>query len=157
MRDVDFQIYTLREAVRAMPVRQVTREERIELADRIAVLGAQSDGWTAASAAATLVELGAVKYAVDVVSQIPPRIPRAPRASSNWCAGCWRQTSPNWQKSKWHKGLAWARSYPGRNPERALIGGLVEVYLAQGQPAKALSLLAGWDESGRSLASAAGS
>ncbi|MGL4651020.1 MAG: hypothetical protein ACRC1H_16545, partial [Caldilineaceae bacterium] len=41
--DVDFQVYTLREAVRAMPLRYIPRDRRIELAHRLADLGMKSD------------------------------------------------------------------------------------------------------------------
>src|SRR5690606_24378380 len=39
---------------------------------------------------------------------------------------------------------AWARTYNGRNPERALIWGLAEAYLEFGHPARTLALLDEW-------------
>ena len=73
--DVDFQVYTLQQAIAAMPVRQLSREDRVRLANRVAELAVQSDGWTAAGATTTLVGLGALKYAVDVVDYISPTDP----------------------------------------------------------------------------------
>jgi hypothetical protein len=74
-RDVDFLVYTLRNAIELMPLRQLRREERIALADQLALLGVRSDGWTAASAAGMLVDLGALRYAIEVVEHVSPRDP----------------------------------------------------------------------------------
>jgi tetratricopeptide (TPR) repeat protein len=140
--DVDFQVYTMQEVVRALPLRQVSREQRIELANRLAFLGTRSDGWTAASAAATLVTLGAIKFAVEVVEQIPAKDPTRAEGTIELVRGLLRVDEATLAQEQEEKGLAWARTYPGRNPERALVWGLAEVYLDQGRPERALALLA---------------
>lgn len=142
--DVDFQVYTLQEAVRAMPLRQLPREVRIELANALAALGSRSDGWTAAGAAATLVELGAVKFAVEVVEKIPAGDATRAEGVISLVRGLLAVDEPELAAEQVQKGLAWARSYPSRNPERALIWGLAEVYLEHGQPGKALDLVGQW-------------
>ena len=68
---------------------------RLELANRLAALGNRSDGWTAAGAAATLVELGAVKYGIDVVSKIPDSDPNVLRGRYLAVVACWRPAKPN--------------------------------------------------------------
>lgn len=144
--DIDFQVYTMQEAVRALPVRQMSREARIELANRLALLGTQSDGWTAAGAAATLIELGAIKFAVDVVESIPAKDPTKAEGYIGLVRGLLAVEEPALAEEQIAKGLAWAHAYPGRNPERALIWGLAQVYLERNQPDKALAILDAWRE-----------
>jgi len=143
--DVDFQVYTLREAIRALPLRQVSRDARVELANRLATLGAQSDGWTAAGAATTLVELGAIKFAVDVINQIPPKDATRAEGVISLVRALLVAGEPGLAEEQMQTGLAWARAYPGRNPERALIWGLSDVYLERKQSDQALALLDQWE------------
>ncbi len=144
--DVDFQVYTLREAIRGLPLRQVSRESRLELANRLAALGNRSDGWTAAGAAATLVELGAVKYGVEVVSKIPDTDPTRSEGVISLVRALLAAGEAQLAEEQAQKGLAWARAYPGRNPERALTWGLADVYLERRQADRALELLDGWEQ-----------
>jgi hypothetical protein len=144
--DVDFQVYTMQEAVKAMSVRQMPREQRIELADRLAVLGAKSDGWTAAGAASTLIELGAVKYAVEVVESIPANDPTKAEGYIGLVRGLLAIEEPVLAQEQIAKGLTWVRAYPGRNPARALIWGLAELFLERKEPAQALAVLDAWEE-----------
>jgi hypothetical protein len=144
--DIDFQVYTMQEAVKALPVRQMPREQRIELADRLAVLGAKSDGWTAAGAASTLIELGAVKYAVEVVESIPANDPTKAEGYIGLVRGLLEIEEPALAREQIAKGLEWVRTYPGRNPARALIWGLANVFLERKEPAQALAVLDAWAE-----------
>jgi len=142
--EVDFQVYTLQEAVRSMPVRQLPREARIELADRLALLGTQSDGWTAASAAATLIELGAVKYAVQVVEAIPANDPTKAEGYLSLVRGLLELEEPAQEPIQ--QALAWAADSPRRNPGRALVWGIAELFLNRRSPAQALAVLDAWQE-----------
>jgi tetratricopeptide (TPR) repeat protein len=144
--DIDFQVYTLREAIRALPLRGLQREARLELANRLAALGNRSDGWTAAGAAATLVELGAVKYAIEVVSKIPDTDPTRSEGVISLVRALLAEGEAELAEEQAQKGLAWARAYPGRNPERALTWGLAEVYLERQQSDHALTLLDQWEQ-----------
>lgn len=144
--DIDFQVYTMQEAVRALPVRQTPREARIELANRLALLGTQSDGWTAAGAAATLIELGAIKFAIDVVDSIPAKDPTKAEGYIGLVRGLLAVAEPTLAEEQIAKGLAWAQAYPGRNPERALIWGVAQVFLERNQPDRALTILDAWRE-----------
>jgi hypothetical protein len=146
--DVDFLVYTIQEAVRAMPVRTMPREHRIELANRLVLLGAKSDGWTAAGAASTLVELGAIKYAVEVVDSIPASDPTKAEGYIGLVRGLLAVDEPELAQEQIARGLAWVRSYPGRNPARALIWGLAELFLERREPAQALAVLDAWEEPG---------
>ena len=144
--DVDFQVYTLREAIRALPLRGLSRDARLELANRLAVLGNRSDGWTAAGAAATLVELGAVKYGIDVVSKIPDNDPTRSEGVISLVRALLSAGEAQLAEEQAQKGMAWARAYHGRNPERALTWGLSEVYLERRQSDRALALLDQWEQ-----------
>lgn len=145
-RDVDFLVYTLCNAIEVMPLRQLQREERIALADQVASWGARSDGWTAASAAATLIELGAIKYAIAVVDQILPTDPARSEGMLTLVRGLLKMDELQLAATEAERALAWARAQPGRNPERALTWGLAEIYLHYNQPQTALRLLDRWRE-----------
>jgi hypothetical protein len=139
--DVDFQVYTLQEAVRAMPVRAIGREERIVLADQLALLAIKSDGWTAASAAASLIELGAIKYAIDVVDHIPVHDPTRSEGVLSLVRALLAFGDTALAEEQAEKAVAWVKSLDKRNPERATIWGLAEIYLERGMPDMALRLL----------------
>lgn len=140
--DVDFLVYTLQEAVRAMPVHAITREQRIELSRRLTTLGVQSDGWTAAGAAATLIELGAPKFAAEVVEQIAPGDPTRSEGAIALVEGLLSLEDNERAAAESEKALEWAREFGGENAVRATTWGLAEVYLDHGQPEKTLDLLA---------------
>jgi hypothetical protein len=139
--DVDFQVYTLQEAIRAMPLRALAREDRIHLADRLAALAIRSDGWTAAGAAASLIELGALRYAVSVVDHIPPQDPTRSEGVISLVRALLDVGEARLAEEQVQKALAWVKSLERRNPERATIWGLAEVYLDHHQPGMALRLL----------------
>jgi hypothetical protein len=139
--DIDFQVYTLQEAIQAMPVRTITREDRIALADRLAALAIRSDGWTAAGAAASLMELGALKYAVSVVDHIPPQDPTRSEGVIALVRALLAVDEPQLAEEQVSKALTWVKSLDKRNPERATIWGLVEIYLDEQMPDAALRLL----------------
>lgn len=145
-RDVDFLVYTLCNAIEAMPLRTVKREQRVALAEQVAQWGGRSDGWTAASAAATLIDLGAIKYAVGVVEQIPPNDPARSEGMLTLVRGLLKMAEPQLAAEEAERALAWARSQPGRNPERALTWGLAEIYLQHNEPQIALRWLDRWRE-----------
>lgn len=142
--EVDFQVYTLQEAVAVMPVAQLTREQRVALANQLAWLGTRSDGWTAAGAAATLLELGAFRYAIEVVDKIAPNDPTRSEGTLALVRGLLAAGEPQLAAEQVQKAFAWARSLEGRNPERAITWGLAEIYLKQGEPDRALQLLDRW-------------
>lgn len=144
--DIDFLVYTLCNAVAAMPVRQLAREQRIALADQLALLGVRSDGWTAASAAATLIDLGALKYATEVVDHVPPHDPIRSEGMLTLVRGLLTVGEEELAAETAQSALRWARAQRGRNPERALTWGLAEIYLQHQQPAVALTLLERWRE-----------
>jgi hypothetical protein len=139
--DIDFQAYTLQEAVRAMPLRVIPREQRVELANMLAALGGRSDGWTAAAAAGTLVELGAVQYAVDVIERIPVTDPTRAEGVISLVRGLLNIKEVQLADEQVEKAVMWAQGYNGRTPERALIWGLVGVFLERREPEKALALI----------------
>lgn len=139
--DVDFQVYTLQEAVKQMPVRTLSRETRVALADRLAALAILSDGWTAAGAVTPLIEIGALKYAVDVVDHIPPTDPTRSEGVISLVRALLTLGDAALAEEQTHKALTWLKSLDKRNPERATIWGLAEVYLEFDRPDMTLHLL----------------
>ncbi len=139
--DVDFLVYTLRNAIAAMPLRRLNREERIALADQLAMLGIRSDGWTAASAAATLIELGALKYAIEVVEHIAPNDPARSEGLLALVRGLLATSEFRLADEQAQAALTWARAQSGRNADRALTWGLAELYLAHQRSEVALRFL----------------
>ncbi len=139
--DIDFQVYALQEAIRIMPVRRITREQRAELARVLAVLGMKSDGWTASGAAASLVELGAIKLAIDVVDNIAPTDPTRSEGAIALVKGLLAIDEVALAAEQTEKALAWIPTIESENAERATIWGLAELYLAHHRPQEALNLL----------------
>lgn len=144
--DVDFLVYTLRNAIDLMPRHRLRREERIALADQLAIWGIRSDGWTAASAAGTLVELGALRYAVEVVDHVSPQDPARSEGLLMLVRSLMAMGEEAMAAEQAKRALDWAESLAARNPERALTWGLAEIYLAHHRPQIALQLLERWRE-----------
>jgi hypothetical protein len=142
--DVDFQFYALREAVRALPAGRVSAEQRALLAAQLAALGTQSDGWTAAGAASTLVELGALDEAAAVVDAIAPADPTRSEGAIALVRGLLAVGDMFRADQETDKALAWVRALGKKNPERALIWGLAEANVDYGRPDRALELLGEW-------------
>lgn len=139
--DVDFQVYTLQEAIKAMPLRHLPRERRIALADRLAMLAIRSDGWTAAGAVHSLIQLGALKYAADIVGHIAENDPTRSEGIIELVRGLLQVGEYGLAAEQVEQALSWLRSFEGRNAERATIWGLAEAYLQHGMPEMALRLL----------------
>jgi hypothetical protein len=104
----------------------------------------RSDGWTAAGAAATLIELGALKYAVDVVNKIAPHDPTRSEGMLSLVRGLLAVDEAQLAYEQARHALGWARAQHGRNPERAITWGLAQIYLDHGEPDKTLQLLDLW-------------
>lgn len=145
-RDVDFLVYTLRNAIDVMPLHNLRRAERIALADKLALLGTRSDGWTAASAIDTLVELGALHYAIQVVDHIAPHDPSRSEGLLMLVRSLMKLGERQIAAEQARRALDWAESLEVRNPERALTWGLAEIYLQYHQPLIAIQLLERWRE-----------
>ncbi len=144
--DVDFLVYTLRNAIELMPQHRLRREERIALSDQLAIWGIRSDGWTAASAAGTLVDLGALRYAVEVVDHVSPQDPARSEGLLMLVRGLMALGEEVMAAEQAKRALDWAESLAARNPERALTWGLAEIYLEHKRPQVALQLLNRWRE-----------
>lgn len=139
--DIDFQAYTLRNALQLLPLTRLSEQQRHALAHRLASLGAQSDGWTAAAVVPMLIRLGAVQYAVDVVSRIAENDPTRSEGIIALAGALLGVGQAHSARTQIQAALTWAESLPERTPERAMRWGLAEVYLKCHQPEQALSLL----------------
>ncbi|MCB0112494.1 MAG: hypothetical protein KDD84_00305 [Caldilineaceae bacterium] len=140
--DVDFQFYTLKEAVDHLDLANLHTADRTALAERLSHLGAASDGWTAASAAGTLIRLGELDHAVAVVDRIDPRDPTRSEAYNVLVAGLLDAGQNDEARVQAQKAVRWAQSLPEIHPERMVIWGIAEAYLKHDQAQAALGVLA---------------
>ncbi len=139
--DVDFQLYTLKEAVESLPLERVTLAQRQALADKVAALGGASDGWSAAAAAGALVRLGAAQQAATINQRIDPSDHSRSEAHRVLVEALLRSGDDESAAQQSQAGLRWAQSLAEVHPERLTIWGIVEAYLAQGKAEQALALL----------------
>ncbi len=139
--DIDFQFYTLKEAVDRLDPTQLSAPDRAVLADRLATLGAGSDGWTAASAAAALLRLNEYDHAIAVVDRIDPHDPTRSEAYNVLVAGLLDAGKRDEAHAQTQKALRWAQALPEVHPERLVIWGTADAYLAHGQAQAALAIL----------------
>jgi len=139
--DVDFQLYTLKEAIDGLPLESVSLAQRQLLADKVAELGGASDGWSAAAAAGALVRLGAAQHAIAINERIDPTDHSRSEAHRVLVAALLQAGDAAGAAAQTQAGVAWAQSLAEHHPERLTIWGIVEAYLAQGQAQTALAVL----------------
>ena len=139
--DVDFQLYTLKEAVDGLPLESVSLAQRQLLADKVAELGGASDGWSAAAAAGALVRLGAAQHAVAINERIDPTDHSRSEAHRVLVAALLQAGDEAGAAAQTQAGVRWSQSLAEHHPERLTIWGIVEAYLAQGKAQTALSVL----------------
>ncbi|MCB0082600.1 MAG: hypothetical protein KDE47_16780 [Caldilineaceae bacterium] len=145
--DVDFQVYTLQNAAKVLPIQRISPMQRVALSNSLADLGLRSDGWTAASAAATLIRLGGIEDAINTVDQIAANDPTRSEGVIALVTALLENGDEREAEQQTQKALAWARSLPERTPERATVWGLAQAYLAHDRPQLALRLLGAPPES----------
>ncbi|MBI3960793.1 MAG: hypothetical protein HY328_18435 [Chloroflexi bacterium] len=139
--DVDFQLYTLKEAVEALPLESISTAQRQLLADKVAELGAASDGWSAAAAASALVRLGAAQQAAAINERIDPSDHSRSEAHRVLVQALLQSGDEAGAAHQTQMGVRWAQSLAEHHPERLTIWGIVEAYLAQGKAQNALAVL----------------
>ena len=139
--DVDFQLYTLKEAVDSLPLESVSLAQRQLLADKVAELGGSSDGWSASAAAGALVKLGAATHAVAINERIDPTDHSRSEAHRVLVAALLQAGDEADAAAQTQAGVHWAQSLAEHHPERLTIWGIVEAYLAQGRAQTALAVL----------------
>lgn len=140
--DIDFQFYTLKEAIDHLDLENLHVADRTALAERLAMLGAGSDGWTAASATGMLIKLGEFDHAVAVVDRIDPRDPTRSEAYNVLVAGLLSAGLNDEARIQAQKALRWAQSLAEVHPERLLVWGMAAAYLRHRQAQAALGILA---------------
>jgi hypothetical protein len=86
-------------------------------------------------------ELGAYKYAVNVVDYIPPQDPTRSEGVIALVRSLLAMNEAQLADEQVRKAMTWVKSLDKRNPERATIWGLAEVYLEYQMPDAALRLL----------------
>lgn len=139
--DIDFQLYTLKEAVEALPLERINGDQRQRLADKLAALGGASDGWSAAAAAGPLVRLGAARHAAAINERIDPADFSRSEAHRVLVQALLESGDDAAATSQCQMAVRWAHSLAEHHPERLTVWGIAEAYLAQGKGQAALALL----------------
>jgi hypothetical protein len=139
--DIDFRLYTLKEAVERMDPARLRPEQRATLAEYLTFMGAESDGWTAAAATSALLHLGQYEHAVDVVNRIQPRDSTRSEAFTVLIQGLLSAGLEDQAASQTEKAINWAQALPELHPERLTIWGVAKAYLAANLPRRALYVL----------------
>lgn len=137
--DVDFLVNTLKNVVEVLPIDYTTAHQRLKVGKQIAALGALSDGWTAAGAASTLIKLGGVQDAVEVVEQIDDTTHS--EGAIELVSGLLETGQEEYADIQTRSALSWARSLKERMPERATIWGIAEAYIEHNHADRAIQLL----------------
>lgn len=140
--DIDFQFYTLKEALDHLDLVNLHPADRTALADRLSTLGVASDGWTAASAAGMLIKLGEFDHAIAVVDRIDPRDPTRSEAYNVLVAGLLDAKRNDEARTQAQKALRWAQGLAEVHPERLVVWGIADAYLRHKQAQSALAILA---------------
>lgn len=140
--DVDFQVYTLQDAIRSLPAPTLLSEGRDLLAERLVTLGVRSDGWTATSTAAALISVGALPQAIRVVDQIAPSDPTRSEGVVSLVRGLLAAGDVAGADAQIQKAVTWVQALEERNVERVTLWGLADVFLAYHLPQQAAQLLA---------------
>ncbi len=139
--DVDFLVYTLRNAIDVLPAQGVSNGHRVALANLLADLGVRSDGWTAAGAISTLVKLDSMHLAFDVLEQISPTDPTRSEGYLALVDALLTRGDEQTAAEQTQLAIQWANALEERTPLRATIWGLTEIYLDHHAPRQALQLL----------------
>lgn len=140
--DVDFQVFTLQEALRALPSELHGHPDVAHLAQRLVNLARHSDGWTAASATAALTDIGQTDAAARVVASIPADDIARSDAVCELVAGCLAAGQGEQAAAQVREAWAWISGLEDEHLQRLTVRRLAELYALAGHPDKAQVLLA---------------
>lgn len=140
--DVDFQVFTLQEALRALPSELHSHPHVAHLAQHLVDLTRHSDGWTAASATAALADIGQTDAAARVVAGIPADDIARSDAVCELVDGCLAAGRSEQAATQVREAWSWISGLADEHLQRLTIRRLAELYARAGHPDKARVLLA---------------
>ncbi len=140
--DVDFQVFTLQEALRALPPELHSHPHVAHLGQRLVDLARHSDGWTAASATAALTDIGQTDAAARVVADIPADDIARSDAVCELVDGCLATGRSEQAAAQVRKAWSWISGLEDEHLQRLTVRRLAELYALAGHPDKARVLLA---------------
>lgn len=140
--DVDFQVFTLQEALRALPSALHGHAGAARLAQRLVELARNSDGWTAASATAALTHIGHMDAAARVVAAIPEDDIARSDAVCELVDGCLAAGKVEEAAAQVRAAWSWVSGLQDEHLQRLTVRRLAELYARAGHPDKARVLLA---------------
>ena len=139
--DVDFQVFTLQEALRALPSALHSHPNVAHLAQRLVDLARHSDGWTAASATAALTDIGQTDAAARVVAGIPADDIARSDAVCELVDGCLAAGRSEQAAAQVREAWSWISNLKDEHLQRLTVRRLAELYARAGHPDKARVLL----------------
>lgn len=146
--DVDFQVYTLQEALCALPHALRGHADVRHLTERLVALAGRSDGWTATGAITALVETGCLEAAVDAVQGIAPADVAKSDAICLLVEGFLQQRGPEAADAQVRASWPWITQLEDGHLKRLTIRRLAELYIQHSLPQQGLALLTRRSRSG---------
>ncbi len=140
--DVDFQVFTLQEALKALPTTQAQGDEAAQLVDRLVSLGGQSDGWTASSAISALVEADWFDAAAQLVDSIAPTDTTKSDAICSLIEGLLAQAKWDETDAQVRHFWPWIMQVEDEHVKWLTVRRLAELYVLAGLPTRGMLLLA---------------
>ena len=140
--DVDFQVFTLQESLRALPITQSHGDEAAQLVDRLVSLGGQSDGWTASSAISALVDADWFDAAAQLVDSIAPTDTTKSDAICGLIEGLLAQAQWDEADAQVRHFWPWIMQVEDEHVKWLTVRRLAELYVLAGLPTRGMLLLA---------------
>lgn len=139
--NADFQVFTLQEALRALPATQRRGADAQVMAERLAHLASQSDGWTASSAVTALVDTGWFDVARAMVERISPADVARSEAVCILVQGLLAQAHYDAADAQVRNAWPWLQALDDEHVKWLTLRRWAEAYAQAGQPQRAQSLL----------------
>ncbi len=139
---VDFQVFALQEALRALPAPQAHGAAAAQLVERLVSLGGRSDGWTASSAISALVDTAWFDAASRLVERIAPTDTAKSEAVCSLIEGLLAQAKWDEADAQVRHFWPWIMRVEDEHVKSLTVRRLAELYVLAGLPARGLLLLA---------------
>lgn len=140
-RNVDFQVFVLQEALRALPAVLRTGPEAQILAERLAGLAGRSDGWTVSGAIAVLVDAGWLETAAELVHRLDPGDAARSDALCMLVQGLLAQAQWDQADAQVRQAWPWIMQLPDEHVKWLTVRRLAELYVEADRPRQGLALM----------------
>lgn len=140
--EVDFQVFTLQESLRALPAAKSQNDEAAEMVEHLVSLGGRSDGWTASSAISALVDAGWFEAAARMVDSIAPTDATKSDAICGLVEGLLNHAKWDDADAQVRRLWPWIMKLDDEHVKWLTVRRLAELYVLAGLPDRGILLLA---------------